>query len=72
MHEIKEYIRNSMMLNPISLPTKIYRHTLLKSPNGNKKHLQQIEKRVYRCFFILTKIADIQLNQFKDVNICIK
>ena len=61
-----------MSLNPISLPTKIYKHTILKSPNGNKKHLQQIEKRIYRCFFILNKISDIQLSHFKDVFITIK
>ena len=70
--EIKEYIISSMSLNPIPLPTKIHKHTILKSPNGNKKHLQQIEKRVYRCFFILNKISDIQLSHFKDVFITIK
>jgi ribosomal protein S10 len=65
------YLTDIFGLKPIILPKKIKKLTLLKSPNGNKKHRQQIEMRKWKAFFTLkkSKLPEANLAQFPDVNI---
>jgi ribosomal protein S10 len=73
LNEVADYIQKvNGGISCIRLPTKIEKYTLLKAPSRYKKHLQQIERRVYKLFFNLKELPQISLSQFTDVTVYIK
>lgn len=53
----KYLLKKFILLSLISLPTKIFKNTLLKSPHVNKKAREQFEIKIYRkvCFLKFQK-----------------
>jgi len=69
--ELLGYIR-SLNIKLISLPTKVRRLALLKSPSRYKKHFQHISETQYRGIFYTTEINRINLSNFPNLFINIK
>ena len=63
--EIKELftVNNYSIIGPISLPLKIKKFCLLRSPHVNKDSREHFEMRIYKKFFDITPGSPLEFNK---------
>ncbi len=60
---------NAKIVGPISLPTKIRRYCVLRSPHVDKDSREHLEVRKYKKFFDIYDLSSQALDTFLKVNL---
>lgn len=60
---------NASVIGPISLPTKIRRYCVLRSPHVDKDSREHLEVRKYKKFFDVYNLSSQALTTFLKVNL---
>lgn len=60
---------DAKIIGPISLPTKIRRYCVLRSPHVDKDSREQLEIRKYKKFFDIYDLSTQALDTFLKINL---
>lgn len=60
---------NATIIGPVSLPTRIRRYCVLRSPHVDKDSREHLEIRKYKKFFDISDLSSQALDTFLKVNL---